>query len=177
MDNYYKTSHANVHRGAHALAMKATSLYEEARDSVQLFINAKRREEIVFTRGATEAINVVAMSWGQKLKAGDEIILSVMEHHSNLVPWQLLAQRTGAILNFVRMNETMEFDLNHYKSLLSTKTKMVAVVHASNVLGTYNPVKEIIDSAHAVGAVVLLDACQSVPHMPIDVQVKTNIYF
>ena len=170
MDNYYKTSHANVHRGAHALAVKATEKYEAARESVRKFINAGGREEVIFTRGATDAINLVAQSWTQRLQPGDEIILTVMEHHSNLVPWQMAAQRTGAVLKFVQMTPTMEFDLEHYYSLLSDRTKLVAVAHASNVLGTINPVKEIIAAAHAKGALVLLDACQSVPHMPVDVK-------
>ena len=170
MDEYYKTSHSNVHRGAHSLAMKATTLYENARTSVQKLINAKNREEIIFTRGATEAINIVALSWTQRLQPGDEIVLSVMEHHSNLVPWQLAAQRTGAKLRFVNLTSTQEFDIDHYRSLLSTSTKLVAISHASNVLGTINPIEEIISEAHNVGAVVFLDACQSVPHMPVDVQ-------
>ena len=170
MDEYYKTSHSNVHRGAHSLAMKATTLYENARTSVQKLINAKNREEIVFTRGATEGINIVALSWTQRLRPGDEIILSIMEHHSNLVPWQLAAQRTGAILRFVNLTSTHEFDLDHYRSILSSKTKLVATSHASNVLGTINPIEEIISEAHKVGAAVLLDACQSVPHMPVNVQ-------
>ena len=138
---------------------------------MQTFINAEHREEIIFTRGATEAINLVALSWGRQLKLGDEIILSVMEHHANLVPWQMVAQQTGAKLKFVELTAAMEFDFDHYKSLLSPKTKLVAVSHASNVLGAINPVKEIIEEAHGVGAKVLLDACQSVPHMPVDVQV------
>ena len=135
MDNYYKTSHANVHRGAHALAVKATEAYENAREHVRKFVNAGGREEIIFTRGATDAINLVALSWTQRLQPGDEIILTEMEHHSNLVPWQMAAQRTGAILKFVHMNASMEFNLDEYYSLLSPKTKLVAVAHASNVLG------------------------------------------
>jgi len=170
MDNYYKTSHSNVHRGAHALAMKATTLYEWARDQVRLFVNARHREEIIFTRGASEAINIVALSFSTTLKPGDEIILSVMEHHSNLVPWQMAAQRTGAVLKFVNLTANMEFDYDHYFSLLGPRTKMVAVSHASNVLGSINPVKDIIRAAHEVGARVLVDACQSIPHMPVDVQ-------
>lgn len=173
MSEYYKTSHSNVHRGAHALAVKATTAYENARVSVQQFINAEHREEIIFTRGATEAINLVAQSWGQQnIKAGDEIILTEMEHHSNLVPWQMLAQRTGGVLKFVRMNpETQMFDLEHFRSLINpSRTKLVSVAHASNVLGYCSPVEDIIRVAHAAGAKVMLDACQSVPHMPIDVQ-------
>lgn len=171
MSEYYKTSHANVHRGAHALAVKATTAYEDARVTVQNFIGAQHREEIIFTRGATEAINLVALSFGQRLQPGDEIILSVMEHHSNLVPWQMLSQRTGCVLKFVSMNPvTQMFDLEHYKSLLTDKTKLVSVAHASNVLGYCNPVTEIVALARSVGAKVMLDACQSVPHMPVDVQ-------
>mmetsp|Transcript_31803 Transcript_31803/g.53657 ORF Transcript_31803/g.53657 Transcript_31803/m.53657 type:complete len:465 (-) Transcript_31803:58-1452(-) len=169
MDAYYKTSHSNVHRGAHALAVRATDAYEAARQKVQTFINAQHREEVIFAKGATEAINTVALSWGQRLQAGDEIILTVMEHHANLVPWQMLAQRTGAVLKFVQMTPSQQFDVDHFHSLLSPKTKMVAIAHASNVLGSINPVEEVIQSAHEVGAVVLLDACQSVPHMPVDV--------
>jgi cysteine desulfurase/selenocysteine lyase len=170
MEDYYKTSHSNVHRGAHALAARATDLFESARYHVQRFVNAQHREEIVFTKGATDAVNLVAMSWGQRLSPGDEIVLTVAEHHANLVPWQMLAQRTGAVLRFVTLTENMELDLDQYKSLLSERTKLVAFSHVSNVLGAVNPVREMTDMAHAVGAVVLLDACQSVPHMPVDVQ-------
>jgi cysteine desulfurase/selenocysteine lyase len=170
MDQYYKTSHANVHRGAHALAIKATSQYEWARDQIKLFIHAKCREEIVFTGGASEAINIVAHSYSSFLKPGDEIILSIMEHHSNLVPWQMAAQRTGAILKFVNITSNMEFDYDHYISLLNGKTKVVALSYSSNVLGSINPVYDIITAAHKFDAKVLLDACQAVPHMPIDVQ-------
>jgi cysteine desulfurase/selenocysteine lyase len=170
MNFYYQNSHANVHRGAHALAVKATTLYEWARDQVRSFLCAKSREEIIFTRGATEALNLVALSWSSKLKPGDEIILSVMEHHSNLVPWQMAAQRTGAILKFVNLTETMEFDYNHFLELLTSKTKIVSVAHSSNVLGNINPVKDIIQKAHEYGAIVVIDACQSLPHMPVNVQ-------
>jgi cysteine desulfurase/selenocysteine lyase len=170
MQNYYLTSHSNVHRGAHALAAKATEMYEAGRTTIQKFINAERREEVIFTRGATEAINLVALSWTQRLVPGDEILLSVMEHHSNLVPWQLAAQRTGAVLKFVELNESMEYDLEQFKALLTPRTKIVSVVHASNVLGSCNPIKEIVKASKAVGAAVLLDACQSIPHMPVDVQ-------
>ena len=170
MNNYYVTSHANVHRGAHVLGNRATEKYEAARSKVQNFINAKNREEIIFTRGATEAINIVALSISSMISKGDEIIISVMEHHSNLVPWQMLAQRTGAILKFVQLTPDETFDLNHFVTLLSPKTKLVAVAHASNVLGVVNPVQDIIRLAHSVGALVLLDACQSIPHMPVDVQ-------
>eukprot|EP01039_Chlorochromonas_danica_P008049 gene8050-8879_t len=170
MDEYYRTSHANVHRGAHVLAMRATDEYEGARRSVQKFINAQHREEIIFTRGATESINLVALSWGSFLQPGDEIVLSVMEHHSNLVPWQMVAKRTGAVLRFIQLDEQQGLDMQHFRSLLSPKTKLVAIVHASNVLGTINPIETIIKEAHQVGARVLVDACQSVPHLSIDVQ-------
>jgi cysteine desulfurase/selenocysteine lyase len=169
--NYYERDNANVHRGAHTLSARATDAYEEARDKVAKFINAASREEIIYTRNATEAINLVAYSWGlANLKAGDEIILSVMEHHSNIVPWQIIAQKTGAVIKYVGLTETEEFDLNHYQSLLSNKTKLVSVVHVSNTLGCINPVEKIIASAHKFGAKVLIDACQSVPHMTVDVR-------
>jgi cysteine desulfurase/selenocysteine lyase len=169
--HYYERDNANVHRGAHSLSIRATEAYEGARDKVAQFVNAASRQEIIFTRNATEAINLVAYSWGMNhLQPGDEIITSVMEHHSNLVPWQIIAQKTGAKIKYVTLTEQEEFDLEYFKSLLSEKTKIVAVVHVSNTLGCINPVKEIIDSAHQVGAKVLIDACQSVPHIPIDVQ-------
>lgn len=168
---YYQRDNANVHRGAHTLSGRATDAYEAARDKVARFINAASREEIVYTRNASEAINLVAYSWGlANLKPGDEIILSVMEHHSNIVPWQLIAQKTGAVIKYVELTPTEEFDFAQYKSLLSDKTKLVSVVHVSNTLGIINPVKEITQEAHKYGAKVLIDACQSVPHMPVDVQ-------
>lgn len=169
--DYYEQYNSNVHRGVHTLSAKATDAYEGARDKVAAFVNAASRQEIVYTRNATEAINLVAYSWGtSNLQPGDEIILSVMEHHSNLIPWQLLAQRTGAVLKFVELNETEEFDVEHFKTLVSDRTKLVSTVHVSNTLGCINPVQEIIVIAHQHGAKVLIDACQSVPHMPIDVQ-------
>lgn len=171
LQDYYQGFNANVHRGVHALSARATEAYEAARDKVAAFINAASRDEIVYTRNASEAINLVAYAWGMNtLQPGDEIILTVMEHHSNLVPWQLVSQRTGAVLKFVGLTETQEFDLEQFKSLISDKTKLVSIVHVSNTLGCINPVHEIIPIAHHYGAKVLLDACQSVPHMPIDVQ-------
>jgi cysteine desulfurase/selenocysteine lyase len=171
LQHYYQCDNANVHRGVHALSARATEAYEIVRDKVAQFIHAACRDEIVFTRNASEAINLVAYAWGMNtLKAGDEIILSVMEHHSNLVPWQLVAQRTGAVLKHVRLTETQEFDLVHFQQLLSDRTKLVATNHVSNTLGCINPVEQIIGLAHRRGAKVLVDACQSVPHMPIDVQ-------
>ncbi len=169
--NYYQKNNANVHRGAHTLSNRATDAYEAARDKVAKFINASCREEIVYTRNASEAINLVAYTWGlTHLDQGDEIILSVMEHHSNIVPWQIIAQKTGAVIKWIQLNEEETLDLDSYKSLLSNKTKLVSVVHVSNTLGVINPVREITKLAHQYGAKVLIDACQSVPHMPIDVQ-------
>lgn len=169
--NYYEHNNANVHRGAHTLSARATDAYEAARDKVAAFINAASRQEIVYTRNASEAINIVAYAWGlNHLQAGDEIILSVMEHHSNLVPWQLIAARTGAVIKHVQLDETEGFDFEHYKSLLSDKTKLVSIVYVSNTLGCINPVREICVEAHRVGAKVLIDACQAVPHMTVDVQ-------
>ncbi|MGF1497211.1 MAG: SufS family cysteine desulfurase [Elainellaceae cyanobacterium] len=171
LDRYYRQDNSNVHRGVHTLSARATDAYEGARDKVAAFVNAAHREEIIYTRNASEAINLVAYSWGlNSLQPGDEIILSVMEHHSNLIPWQLIAQRTGAVLKFVELDESESFDLEQFKSLLSDKTRLVAIAHVSNTLGCVNPVKEITELAHRQGAKVLLDACQSIPHMPVDVQ-------
>lgn len=171
LQHYYQRDNANVHRGAHTLSGRATDAYEGARDKVSRFINAASRDEIVYTRNASEAINLVAYSWGlANLNPGDEIILSVMEHHSNIVPWQIIAEKTGAVLKYVELTASEEFDFEQYKSLLSDKTKLVSIVHVSNTLGVINPVEAIIQEAHQQGAKVLIDACQSVPHMPIDVQ-------
>lgn len=171
LQNYYEQDNANVHRGVHTLSSRATDAYEGARDKIAHFINAASRQEIVYTRNATEAINLVAYAWGMtQLQPGDEIILSVMEHHSNLIPWQFVAQKTGAVLKFVGLTDTEEFDLEQFKTLVSDKTKLVSVVHVSNTLGCMNPVQDIAAIAHRHGAKVLIDACQSVPHMPIDVQ-------
>ena len=169
--DYYQQYNANVHRGAHTLSAKATDAYEATRDKVAKFINAASRQEIVYTRNASEAINLVAYSWGMNnLHPGDEIILSVMEHHSNIVPWQLVAQKTGAVLKFVELTPEGIFDFEQFKTLLCDKTKLVSTVHVSNTLGCINPVQEICALAHEYGAKVLIDACQSVPHMPVDVQ-------
>lgn len=172
LQRYYLTDHANVHRGAHTLSARATDAYEAAREKLARFIHADSFKEIVYTRNATEAINLVAYAWGMtQLQRGDEIILSVMEHHSNLVPWQFVAQRTGAILRHVRVTASGEFDLDHFKELISERTKLVSLVHVSNTLGCINPVDEVIAIAHHYGAKVLLDACQSAPHLPLDMQV------
>ncbi|TAE61549.1 MAG: cysteine desulfurase [Nostocales cyanobacterium] len=169
--DYYEKYNSNVHRGAHYLSAKATDAYEAARDKIANFINAKSRQEIVFTRNASEAINLVAYSWGMNnLQPGDEIILSVMEHHSNIVPWQFVAQKTGAILKFIELTPEETFDLEQFKNLISEKTKLVSIVHISNTLGCINPVKEIAEITHKYGAKFLMDACQSVPHTPINVQ-------
>ncbi|KAB8316343.1 SufS family cysteine desulfurase [Tolypothrix campylonemoides VB511288] len=169
--DYYEQYNSNVHRGVHILSAKATDAYEASRDKVAAFVNAASRQEIVFTRNASEAINLVAYSWGMSnLQRGDEIILSVMEHHSNLVPWHFVAQKTGAVLKFVELAAEETFDLEQFKKLISDKTKLVSLVHVSNTLGCINPVKEICEIAHKYGAKVLIDACQSVPHMPINVQ-------
>lgn len=171
LKDYYEQYNSNVHRGAHTLSDKATTAYENAREKVAKFINATSHQEIVYTRNASEGINLVAYSWGlNNLKQGDEIILTVMEHHSNLVPWQIIAQKTGAVLKFVELTETQEFDLAQYKTLVSDKTKLVSVVHVSNTLGCINPVTEICEIAHRHGAKVLIDACQSAPHLKLDVQ-------
>lgn len=168
---YYDFDNANVHRGVHTLSGRATDAYEGAREKIAKFVNAASSQEIIYTRNASEGINLVANTWGvSNIRAGDEIILTVMEHHSNLVPWQILAQKTGAVLKFVELTETQEFNMDQYKTLLSDKTKLVAVVHISNTLGCINPVKEIAALAHEQGAKVLIDACQSMPHLPIDVQ-------
>ncbi|MBS1600405.1 MAG: cysteine desulfurase [Bacteroidetes bacterium] len=176
--HYYSYYNANIHRGIHTLAEEATAAFEESRTAAQQFINASSREEIVFTRGTTEGINLVAATWGrQNIKAGDEIIVSNMEHHSNIVPWQVLCEEKGAILKVIPINEDGELLLDDYEKLLSTNTKLVSVVHASNALGTVNPVKKIIDLAHATGAVVLIDGAQSSVHLDIDVQALNCDFF
>lgn len=168
---YYCHSNANVHRGVHTLSNEATDGYEAARSKIATFINAASPNEIVYTRNASEAINIVAYTWAMStLKPGDEILLSRMEHHSNLVPWQFVAQRTGAVLQFVDITPNGSLDLEQFQAILSERTKLVAMVHVSNMLGTINPMKDIIRLAHAQGSRVLVDACQSVPHMAVDVQ-------
>jgi len=170
--NYYYTNYnANIHRGIHTLAEEATAAYEATRKTVQQFINARFSEEIIFTRGATEGINLVAYTWGRKnIYPGDEIIISTMEHHSNIVPWQILCEEKKAVLKVIPINDEGELLMDEYKKLLSEKTKLVAIAHASNALGTINPVKEIIEEAHKAGAVVLVDGAQSTVHLDIDVQ-------
>ncbi|MGA2626595.1 MAG: cysteine desulfurase [Candidatus Bathyarchaeia archaeon] len=170
IDRYYREYNANIHRGIHKLAEEATLAYEEAREKVAKFVNAKRTEEIIFTRNATEAINLVAYSWGRaNIRKGDKIVLTIMEHHSNIVPWQVLAEEKGAKVEFVKINERGELRQDEVHELIDEKTKIVCVTHASNVLGTINPVKEIGRVAHLYGAMFLIDAAQSVPHMTVDV--------
>ena len=169
--NYYSNCNANIHRGIHTLAEEATLAFENTRDAVLQFINAESREQIIFTRGTTEGINLVAYTWGrQNIKAGDEIIISVMEHHSNIVPWQILCEENGATLKIIPISDEGELLMNEYEKLLSHKTKLVSIVHVSNSLGTINPVKLIIDAAHKTGAIVLVDGAQSAVHLDIDVQ-------
>lgn len=170
IDDYYSTYNANVHRGTYDLSQIATDLYEDARAAVARFINAKNPETIVFTRNTTESINLIAYAWGLKhLHAGDEIVLSDMEHHSNLVPWQIIAKHTGAVLKFISLQPSFYLDMDSLRNLISNRTKIVSVVHVSNVLGTINPVKEIVRIAHEAGAVAVVDGAQSVPHIPVDV--------
>lgn len=167
----YETEYANVHRGVHYMSQKATDAMEAARETVRVFINAKSEREIIFVRGATEGINLVADSWGrQNLKAGDEIILSQMEHHSNIVPWQLIAERTGAVIKVVPVNDAGELEMDAYEALLGDRTAMVALTHVSNALGSITPMAEIIRLAHERDVPVLVDGCQAVPHLAIDVQ-------
>jgi cysteine desulfurase/selenocysteine lyase len=169
--NYYQEYNANVHRGAHTLSNRATEAYENARTKIARFINARSDREIIYTRNATEAINLVARSWGEtNLKGGDVILLSVMEHHSNIVPWQLLAEKLGVVLDFIPLNERGELSLEELINRLTDRVKLVSIVHVSNTLGCVNPVAKVTELAHQVGAKVLVDGCQSVPHMPIDVQ-------
>lgn len=161
---------ANVHRGVHALSQEATSLMEESRRKVKDFIGATSEKEVIFTRGTTESINLVASSYGALLNEGDEVILSVMEHHSNIVPWQLLRDRRGIVIKVVPILEDGSLDMDAYRSLLSPRTKVVSITHVSNVLGTVNPVREIIRLAHEAGAVALIDGAQAVAHIPVDVK-------
>lgn len=169
-DEYYSVN-ANVHRGVHFLSQQATELHEASRETVRKFINARSTNEIVFTRGTTESINLLASSFGEAfLKEGDEVIVSTMEHHSNIVPWQLLQMRKGIVLRVIPMNDRGELLLDEYERLFTPRTRIVCVAHVSNVLGTVNPVREMIATAHAHGVPVLVDGAQSIPHMPVDVQ-------
>jgi cysteine desulfurase/selenocysteine lyase len=176
--NYYGHYNANIHRGIHHLAEKATSAFEASRKAIQKFLNARYAEEIIFTYGTTDGINLVAQTYGRRfLKEGDEIIISAMEHHSNIVPWQMLCEQNGCILKVIPINDAGELIMEEYEKLLSEKTKFVSVVHVSNALGTINPVKFIIGKAHEVGAKVLIDGAQATSHLNIDVQdLDTDFY-
>ena len=167
---YYTESNANIHRGLHALSMEATEAYEAARERVRRFINAAAREEIVFVRGSTEGINLVAASLGQRLKAGDEILITEMEHHSNIVPWQLLCERSGAVLRVAPIDDAGELIVEAFERLLGSRTRIVALTQLSNALGTINRVQRLIARAHAHGAAVLVDGAQAAPHLGVDVQ-------
>src|SRR5271169_5876789 len=171
MNHAYRCEYANVHRGLHYLANAATEAYEDGRAKVAKFLNARRNEEIVFTRNATEAINLVASSWGEpNIKAGDEIVLSIMEHHSNIVPWHFLRERHGAVLKWAPVDDEGNFLIDEFEKLLGARTKLVAITQMSNMLGTQVPVKEVVRIAHARGIPVLIDGAQGAVHLDIDVQ-------
>lgn len=171
ISNEYYSTNANVHRGVHFLSQKATDLHEAARERVRQFINARSTAEVLFTRGTTESLNLVASSFGEAfLKEGDEVIVSVMEHHSDIVPWQLLRERKGIVIRVIPMDDSGRLDLEAYERLFSERTRLVCVAHVSNVLGTVNPVKQMAATAHAHGAYILVDGAQSIPHFKVDVQ-------
>jgi len=171
INNFYEKDNSNIHRGIHTLAERATSAFEATRKTVQQFINSNESEEIIFAKGTTDGINLVAQTFGKaNLNAGDEVIISTMEHHSNIVPWQMICQEKGAILKVIPINDAGELLIDEFEKLLSLKTKIVSVVYVSNALGTINPINDIILKAHAVGAKVLIDAAQAVSHLDIDVQ-------
>jgi cysteine desulfurase/selenocysteine lyase len=173
MDHFYRTHNANVHRGIHRLSEDATNAYETARQTVARFINAPAPETIIFTRNATEAVNLVAASWGRAtLRPGDEIVITEMEHHANIVPWQLIAEQTGATLRWFTFHPDGTLDLSDIDRLITPRTRMVAFTAVSNVFGTFNPVRELVAAARAVGALTLVDGAQAVPHMPVDVQAQ-----
>ena len=168
--NYYENDHANVHRGVHSLSVRATELYEESRKKIAQFINANSPNEIIFTRGTTESINILASSLSNLVKQGDEILISTMEHHSNIVPWQELCIRTGAVLKIIPINNLGELQLDSLEKLFSKKTKIISVTHISNTLGTINPIKKIIELAHLHDAYIVIDGAQAIAHTPVDVQ-------
>lgn len=176
--HYYERDNANVHRGVHALSERATNDYEGARDIAQRFINAPDRAETILVRSTTDGINLVAQAYGRAtLNEGDEIIISTMEHHSNIVPWQMVAKQTGAVVRVIPINDAGELDMDAYLGMLGPKTRIVSVTHVSNALGTINPVKKIIDAAHDAGAVVMLDGAQAAPHLAIDVQALDSDFY
>ena len=171
LQRYYELDNANIHRAAHTLAARSTEYFEATRKTIQQFINAKEEAECIFTKGVTECINLVAQTWGKaNLKPGDEVLITTMEHHSNIVPWQMICEEKGAILKVIPINNSGELLMEEFDKLLTTKTKIVACVWVSNALGTINPVREIIQKAHAVGAIVLLDGAQACSHLQVDVQ-------
>ena len=171
LENYYEHTHANVHRGVYELSQKATDAFELAREKTKQFLNADSLEEIIFTKGATESLNLVAACYGRKyLQEGDEVIVSTMEHHSNIVPWQMICEERGANVRVIPITTDGELIMEEFKKLLSEKTKIVSLVHVSNALGTVNPVKQVIKLSHEKGIPVMLDGCQAVPHMKVDVQ-------
>ena len=169
LSNYYSTMNANIHRGLHTLAEEATAAYEDVRKQVATFINAGSHREVVFTRNTTESLNLLAYTLGARLKPGDEIVLTAAEHHSNLVPWQLVSQRTGAKLRFIELNDDQQIDVDTARAAINANTRIVSIVHMSNVLGSIAPVAEISEMARAVGATMIVDAAQSAPHIPVDV--------
>ena len=171
LDRYYRLEHSNIHRGVHHLSQQATEAYEQARETVRSFINAKNRREVLFTKGTTDGINLVASSFGRAfLQPGDEVIVSTMEHHSNIVPWQIICEQKGAKVRVIPINQRGELIVEEFQSMLNQRTRLVAVAHVSNALGTINPVQDLIRLAHGRGVPVLLDGAQAVPHMHIDVQ-------
>ena len=168
---FHEVDCANIHRGVHELSQRSTAAYEETRAKAKRFLNSKTKNELIFVRGTTEGINLVSSSWGRaNVKAGDQIVISAMEHHSNIVPWQMLCEEKGATLGVIPMNDRGELLLDEYEKLLSPRTRMVAVTHVSNALGTINPVHQIVEMAHKAGALALIDGAQAVPHMKVDVQ-------
>ena len=174
---YYSYENANIHRGVHLLSQEATDAYENTRNTIQSYIHAAESCEIIFTKGTTDSINLVAFSLGETLHSGDEILISYMEHHSNIVPWQMLCERKGLTLKVIPIHENGELNLEEFEKLLSEKTKILSITHVSNTLGTINPVEELIKKAHAVGAKVLIDGAQSIQHFPIDVQALDCDFF
>ncbi|MCA9569493.1 MAG: cysteine desulfurase [Myxococcales bacterium] len=177
VDHYERHAHANVHRAVHVLSQRATEAYEAGRAQLAAFLNAPSPDEVVFTRGTTEALNLVAYAWGGMLAPGDEVVLTALEHHSNIVPWQLVAARTGAVIRVVPIHDDGSLDLDAYDRLLGPRTKIVSVGHTSNALGTVNPVAEMAARAHAVGAILVVDGAQGAPHAPIDVQALGADFF
>jgi cysteine desulfurase/selenocysteine lyase len=170
INRYYSKDNANIHRGVHFMSQRATTEFEEARKIIQLYIKARKSEEVIFTKGTTDSINLVAFSFGELLKEGDEIVITAMEHHSNIVPWQMLCERKNLKLRVAPINKKGELIMDEFDKLLNERTKLVSVTHISNTLGTINPVKELAQKAHAVGAKILVDGAQSIQHMPIDVK-------